>query len=133
MARRSAKVIRSAVSFICLTSWSVRPSVAQAQRPDQPAVDHQVGIAPDRAGEVGVALQVQAEVADVVRIVLGLHLGAQDHLVDDVGVRSLAGLFQQLVEPVGTRRLALGPGDLQRRQEVVSAIIFSGDGVSWTR
>ncbi|MNE10564.1 hypothetical protein D3C80_1032810 [compost metagenome] len=72
---------------------AVRQAVrTQVQAADQAAVNDQVGIAPDRRGEVGVAVQVQTEVTDVVRRIDGLHLGAQDHLVDHLGVRRVAHL-----------------------------------------
>ena len=88
----------------------------------------QVGVAADRAGEVGVFRQVQPEVADVLGIVLRLHLAAQDHLVDDIGVRPLTGVVQQLVEAVGVGRLALAPGDVQRLQEVGQGLHLLGAG-----
>ena len=81
-------------------------------------MDDQIGVAADRRGEVGVFREVEPEVTDIVGGIDRLHLGAQDHLVDDVGVRTLAGFLQQLVEPVGARRLALRPGDVQRLQEI---------------
>ncbi len=91
-------------------------------------MDDQVGIAPDRRGEVGVAVQVQTEVADVLRGVEGLHLGAQDDFVDDLGVRGVAGFFQQLVEALGVRRLALVPGLADGVQEVgqVEDLLLAG-------
>src|SRR5690606_26419991 len=101
---------------------------AQLQPPDQPPVDDQVGIAPDRRGEVGVAVQVKTEVAYIVRRVDGLHLGAQDDFVDDLGVRGVAGLFQQLVEALGVRRLALVPRLADGVQEVgqVEDLLLAG-------
>ncbi len=91
-------------------------------------MDDQVGIAPDGRGEVGVAVQMQTEVADVLGAVDGLHLGAQDDFVDDLGVRSVAGLFQQLVEALGVRRLALVPGLADGVQEVgqVEDLLLAG-------
>jgi hypothetical protein len=92
--------------------------VAQAQRADQGAVDHEIRIAPDRRGEVRVAHQVEAEVAEIVRRIVGLHLGAQDHLVDDVGMGAVAGHVEQPVEALGAHGLALGPGDRQGGEEI---------------
>ena len=98
---------------------SVRqPVLAQTQRADQAPVHDQVGIAPDGRGEVGVAIQVQTEVAHVLRRIDGLHLGAQHDLVDHVGVFGVARLVQQLVEPLGRARLALVPRLADGRQEV---------------
>ena len=45
-------------------------------------MDDQVGIAADRRGEMGVAGQGEAEMADILRIVLRLGLTAEDHLVN---------------------------------------------------
>ena len=102
-----------------LRNVAIREAVgAQAQRRYQSAVHDQVGVAADGRGEVGVPGQVQPEVADVLGGVDRLHLGPQDHLVDDLGVGRVAGLLQQLVEAVGARRLALRPRDAQRLQEV---------------
>ena len=68
-------------------SWSDRPlfggSLAFGRRLlelegiDQRAVDQQVGIAADRRGEVRVAAEREAEVAGVLRAVVGLGLAAQ--------------------------------------------------------
>ncbi len=67
---------------------------------------------------MGVAVQVQAEVADVVGRIVRLHLGAQHHLVDDLGVRAAAGLRQQGVEALGGGGLALGPLHADGGEEV---------------
>jgi hypothetical protein len=96
-------------------------------------VHDQVGVAADRRGEVGVLGQVQAVVADVLGRVDRLHLGAQHHLVDDVGVRAAAGLVQQAVEALGARRLALGPGQAEGVEKSTRAKIFSWLGWSWIR
>ena len=45
-------------------------------------MDDQVGVAADRRGEVGVARQRQAEMAEIVGAVHRLALAAQDGLVD---------------------------------------------------
>ena len=78
----------------------------------------QVGIAADRRGEMGVAVQVQPEVADIVGAVDGLHLGAQHHLVDDLGVWRVAHLLQQPVEALGARRLAHAPAHVEGGEKV---------------
>ena len=117
MARRSAMVMCSAVVFSA-TGSSTKTVGAELQRGDQGAVDDEVGVAPDRRGEVGVAVEVQAEVSDVVRRIDRLHLGPQHDLVDDLGVRRLAGLVEQAVEAIGARRLALAPRDDERGEEV---------------
>ena len=65
-----------------------QPAGAQAERADQRAVHDQVGVAADRRGEMRVAAQVQAEVAEVLGGVDRLRLRAQHHLVDEVGWRA---------------------------------------------
>ena len=71
-------------------------------------------------GEVkwGVAVQVEPEMADVVGRIDRLHLRAQHHLVDDLGVRAAAGLAQQVVEAAGSGRLTLAPLDADGGEEV---------------
>ncbi len=71
---------------------------------------------------MGVAVEVEAEVADVLGAVMGLHLGAQHHLVDDLAVWAAAHLLQEAVEAVGARRLALVPGHAQGGQEVAQVL-----------
>ncbi len=63
---------------------------AKLERADQPAMHDQVGIAADRRGEMGVAAQVQAEMAVILRRVFGLRLRAQHDFVDQrLGVAAL--------------------------------------------
>jgi hypothetical protein len=65
------------------------PGAAQNGLDD--TVHQQVGVAPDRAGEVRVGLECQAEVAAVDGRVDGLLHGAQQHGVDLLRVRPLFG------------------------------------------
>ena len=51
----------------------------------------QVGVAADGRGEVGIAQKVQAEVPEVRRVVHGLSLRAQDHLIDELGIGLVLG------------------------------------------
>ena len=44
----------------------------------------EIGIAPDRRGEMRIAPEVEAEMSDVLRRIDGLCLGAQHHFVDDM-------------------------------------------------
>ena len=81
-------------------------------------MDHQIGIAPDGRGKVGIAGEVQAEMADIVGRIDGLHLAAQDDLIDDLGMGAFLGLDQEAVEPVGARGLTLGPVDADGGQKV---------------
>jgi len=76
-------------------------AVAEAEGPDQGAVHDEIGVAADRRGEVRIAAEVQAEMAVVLRRVLGLRLGAQHHLVDeDLVLRARDGA-QEPVEDAG--------------------------------
>ena len=86
----------------------------------------QVGVAADRRGEVGVAAQVQAEMADIVGRVDRLRLGAQHHLVDDVCVRAALARSQDAVE-VARRATACALGEAAGRasQEVAQRSSFS--------
>ena len=77
---------------------------AEAQRADQRAVHDEVGVAPDRRGEVRVAPQVEAEVAEVLGGVDGLRLRAQHHLVDEVRDGQRLGPLQDAVEVAGAQR-----------------------------
>ena len=57
--------------------------VAELQRADQGAVDDEIGITADGRGEMGVAAQVEAEMAVVLRGIFRLGLAAQHHFVDE--------------------------------------------------
>ena len=92
-------------------SASVDAAGAEPQRADQRAVHDEVGVAPDRRGEVGVALQVEAEVADVVGGVHRLRLRAQHHLVDEIGHGQRLGPLQHAIEVAGAQLCR--PGQLQ--------------------
>ncbi len=74
----------------------------------QGAVNEQVGITPDRRGEMRVAPEREAEMADILRAVERLRLAAQDELVDHRGVGRAGGLLQQAVEVARSHRLPLG-------------------------
>ena len=75
-------------------SSSAEAARAQPERADQRAVHQQVGVAADRRGEMRVAAQVQAEVAEVVGGVDGLRLRAQHDLVDEIGDGQRLGALQ---------------------------------------
>ena len=65
----------------------------------------EVGIAPDRRREMGIPRQIQTEMADVARIVDGLRLRPQDHLVDQLRHRHVLRLRQHPVESAGLHAL----------------------------
>src|SRR5258708_29632241 len=75
---------------------------------DQGAVNEQVGITPDRRGEMRVAPERKAEMADILGAVERLRLAAQDELVDHRGVGRAGSLLQQPVEVARSHRLPLG-------------------------
>ncbi len=89
-------------------------------------MDDEVGIAADRRGEMGVAAQVEAEMAVVLRRVFRLRLGAQHHLVDEVLVGACCRTrVEDAVEQLGPQRaLRLGssmPIDAQELAERLPA------------
>src|SRR5262249_27626065 len=59
-------------------------AVTELERAQESAMDDEVGIAADWRGEMGVAAQVEAEMAVVLRRIFGLSLRAEHHLVDQL-------------------------------------------------
>ena len=82
--------------------------VAELEGADQRAVHDQVGIAPDRRGEVRVAAQVEPEMAVVLRRVFGLRLGAQHDLVDELLDVAALDASRMRLKPAGRSAPALG-------------------------
>ena len=123
MARRSVAEICAAISASAFTSVaSGRPSVAELERADQPAMHDQVGIAADRRGEMRVAAQVQAEMAVILRRVFGLRLRAQHDLVDELlGVAAL-DLGEDAVEGVRPQHAAFGERNVERGEELAQRV-----------
>ena len=91
MARRSASEIACAMSLQLPRLVVGDAAGPKLQRAHQRAMHQQVGIAADRRGEMRIALQVEAEVADVLGRVHGLRLRPQHHLVDEIGRRHRLG------------------------------------------
>ena len=81
-------------------------------------MDDEVGVAADRRGEMGVAAQVEAEMAVVLVAVFGLRLGAQHHLVDQSLDRLAAHAAEDAVEMRRAHALALGQLDADGAQEL---------------
>src|SRR4029078_10925543 len=54
--------------------------IAETKRPHQRAMDDEIGVAADRRGEVRVAAQIEAEMAEIVVAILGLRLASQHYL-----------------------------------------------------
>ncbi len=92
------------------------------------AVHQQIGVAPDRAGEVGVGLESQPEVAAVVRGVDGLLHRAQQHLVDLRRVRALLGGGGKLLKIFGLRLLRQGLRHAQRLEVLAQGFELFGRG-----
>ena len=67
-----------------------QPVLAEVEGGDQGAVDDEVGVAADRRGEMGIAVEVEAEVAVVLGRVLRLRLRAENHLRDLLDLPRLA-------------------------------------------
>ena len=68
------------------------------QQGSEDAVNHEIRIAADGGGEVAVVLGPQAEVAQVLPVVAGLHQGAEHHHGHGGLLRLAPGSVQQLLE-----------------------------------
>ena len=77
----------------------------------------QIGIAADRRGEMGVATQIEAEMAQIIRAVFGLRLRTQDDFVNQFGKFPVLGPLEDAVELAGLHQPGLGHVDAERRQE----------------
>ena len=111
-----------------------QPAFAELQRADQRAMDDQVGIAADRRGEVGVAAEVQAEMADVLRAVFGLRLRAQHHLVEKRRVLATPWPRSRMRLKCAGRRLPpFGSDSSIEARNSRSASSLASEGVSWMR
>ena len=80
-------------------------------------MNEKVGVTANWRGKVGVASERQPEVADVPGCVFGLRLGAQDDLIDDVGVRRPGGFLQDAVEVARLDDLSLGQLEAEACEE----------------
>ena len=81
-------------------------------------MDDEVGVAADGRGEVGVAAQVQAEMAQILCSVDRLCLRTQHDLVDEGGVLALGHLGEDAVEHVRPERPGLGHLDADRGEHL---------------
>src|SRR5579883_1790829 len=75
---------------------------------DQGAVDEEIGVAPDGRGEMGVAAERQAEMAEIVRAVDRLRLAPEDDLADQPAIRRAGNLVEDLREVSRAQHLPLG-------------------------
>ena len=92
--------------------------IAETKCADQRAVDDEIGIAPDRRGEVRIAPQIQAEMADVLRGIFGLALRAQHHLVDEMRVLRSRDAVEDRIELRCAQRPLLRQPDVEGTQEL---------------
>ena len=82
---------------------------------------------------MGVALQVQAEMADVARAVDRLRLGAQHEAGDHVAQLVVGQPLQQPGEVAGLALASALHGTPSRSRNCASASSRAGSGLSWTR
>ena len=82
----------------------------------------QIGIAADRRGEVGVAAQIEAEMAEIFRRIFGLRLGAQHDFVDQPFDVAAFDARQNAVEAVRPQRAALRQRNIERAQELAQRV-----------
>jgi len=83
----------------------------------QPALVVQVGIAADGRGEMGVGLEAQAEVAEVLRRVEGLHHRTDQHHLQQVTVGPARQLRQHLLIVLGAGQLAAAQVQAEAAEE----------------
>ena len=79
---------------------------AELQPPDHGAMHLKVCVAPDRAGEVGVARQGQAEMTNVLWVIGGLGLASQHHIVHQRCLLGAGHAAQDAVEVAGVDLVA---------------------------
>ena len=118
MALRSLSEMVSAMRSSFDFSSSDKPALAQLKGAHQRAVDDQIGVAADRRGEMRIAAQVQAEMPEIARPVLGLRLGAQHDLVQKLLVLGADGLGQDAVKLARPVEAGLGRVDADAGQEL---------------
>ena len=113
MASRSAAAARRSVRGDVLAGRLERRCglrrqsiLAEVVGGDQRAMHQQIGIAPDRGGEVRIALQRQSEVPEILRRIDRRHLRSQGEGMDHRLVRRALGLLQQPREVLGPDHLA---------------------------
>src|SRR5690606_17677301 len=101
-----------------LSSFLIGQSAdAKSKRSHQRPMDDQVRVAPDRRGEMRVTAEIETEVANILGAVLGLRLGAQYDLVDEIRSRQRFRLSQNAIE-VCRPQLSWRQSQIQRLQEL---------------
>src|SRR5690349_18467304 len=73
-----------------------------------------IGVATDRRGKMGIAAQIEAEMAEIIRRIFSLRLRAQHHFIDQPLDVAAFHPRQNPVEAVGTKRAALWQRDVER-------------------
>ena len=101
-----------------------QPAGAEVKPANQGAVDQQIGVAADRAGEMGVAGQTQSKMADIFRCVGGLRLAAQHDFVDDRRVFRAGDHLQDMIQVARMDLVAGRQGDVELAQEVAQVLQF---------
>jgi hypothetical protein len=96
-------------------------------------VHDQVGKAADRRGEVGVARQRQAEMAEIVGTVDRLALASEHGLVDQAGDRLVRDLVQDAVEVAWPDPRSGRQAHTQGAQKLAQALDLGGVGLVMTR
>ena len=94
---------------------------AKVQAGDQRTVHQQVGVAPDRTGEMRVAGQREAEMTDVVRAVGGLRLAAQHNLIDQLRLLGAGDAAQYPVKVARMQLVARRQADADTAEERAQA------------
>ncbi len=91
---------------------------------DQGAVDNQIGVAADGGGEVGIGGECQAEVAEILRRIIGLGHRAQNGHVDQLAIVGVLGLGQKAVEMGCFQHLPFGQHHARGLRDFTKCIEF---------
>ena len=67
---------------------------------------------------MGIARKIEAEMTEILRLIDGLGLAAQDDLVDEALMLGVLHLREDAVEMRGPQRAAFGKRDLDGAQEI---------------
>ena len=118
LVERALGVVRALLAFGAVERRGVQPAEVEAPAlPGDPgrelAVQHEVGIAANRAREMRVVLLRQAEVADVLRRIEGALHGAQHHHRQHALERRVLDLLQELREVLLVGEVPTGDAELR--------------------
>ena len=90
----------------------------------------QIGIAADRAGEMSIARQSEAEMTNIVGAIGGLRLAAQHHFADQLRFGRADVTTQHPIEIARMQLIAGWQRDTQRREEATQGVEL---GIRWRR